>query len=89
MRYQYRFLLLDTDRNLTLLFGYRLALSPAETALVKALLTEGSAGVRTVAGIPARSLPVHVCSVNRKATEIGGRRLIAYRDGAYRLNPMM
>ena len=60
MRYQYRFLLLDTDRNLTLLFGYRLALSPAETALVKALLTEGSAGVHTVAGIPDRSLPVHV-----------------------------
>ena len=89
MRYQYRFLLLDTDRNLTLLLGYRLALSPAETALVKALLTEGSAGVRTLAGIPSRSLPVHVCSINRKAEMIGGRRLIAYRNGAYHLNPMM
>ena len=70
-----------------LLLGYPLHLSPDEAELLHLLQKKRSLGVSTLANVSKNALAVRVCSINKKAIRIGGRRLIIFEDGAYRLNP--
>ena len=80
--------------------GYPLYLSSAERSLMRVLLetavTPGSDGwvaaslLRSRLGLSEEQIAVHVLRINRKAAEIGGRKLIVSHKGlGYRLNPYM
>ena len=72
-----------------LLLGYPLHLSPDEAELVHTLKKKRTLGVRSFENLSPNALAVRVCSINKKAKRVGGRRLIIFEDGAYRLNPYL
>ena len=91
---QYRFLVGDEETNSFLFHGYPFPMSPMKTKILFALLREQPLSATTLCAavsdtLKPRTLAVHVHSINQKAMEIGGRRLIEFTDGAYRFNPEM
>ena len=77
--------------------GYPLSLTPAQKAVLMALLQSGDTP-QSPSALSALCLPrqgdggaiaVHVHGINKKATLLGGRKLIIHTEGGYRLNPFM
>ena len=77
----------DCEREFILL-GYRMRLSRSEASLL-CRLTEGTVDTDGLGLKMRRTTAAFVCSVNKKAFRISGRRLILFRDGGYRLNPYL
>ena len=66
--------------------GYRMHLTPTELRIVRALVGQGSCEADALGIDCAATASVHVCSINKKAQSIGGRRLICKAKGrGYRL----
>ncbi|MBQ3000014.1 MAG: hypothetical protein IJD64_06095 [Clostridia bacterium] len=72
-----------------LLLGYPLHLSPDEAELVHTLQGKRSLASKSIPNTSANALAVRVCSINKKAIRVSGRRLIIFENGAYRLNPYL
>ena len=72
-----------------LLFGYPLHLSPDEATLVHLLRKKRTRGIFSLPNLSANALAVRVCSINKKAMRVSGRKLIVFSDGAYHLNPYL
>ncbi len=89
---QVRFL--TVDRNETFLLGYRLKLSSTEQKLLYEIAQGGRSGVEDLlpllnAGVGRGNVAVHINSINKKAENISGRKLIIHEDSQYKLNPFM
>ena len=77
------------------LLGYELALTPSERTILLAVADGGKTASelhsltlrlrRTAVG----TVVTHICAINKKARDIGGRRLILCRNGKYILNEFM
>lgn len=91
----HRFLFWDSNTNQFHLLGYHLSLSPKEREILLALMEARADGTdilsietlsqRKQINASARSISVHVCSINKKAFDISGRKLIQFSDGGYTL----
>lgn len=61
--------------------GYSMHLTPTELRIVRALCEHAVCRADALDASDAASVSVHVCSINKKAQTIGGRRLICARRG--------
>ncbi len=61
--------------------GYRMHLTPTELRILRALTEHAICRADALDAGDAASVSVHVCSINKKAQTIGGRRLICARRG--------
>lgn len=84
----YKFLSTKQEKEFFLL-GYPLRLSPEEAALLRYIQKRRTLGVRITPNVSKNALAVRVCSINKKAMRVSGRKLIVFIDGAYRLNPYL
>ena len=83
-----RSLLSPTEsEHVFLLLGYPLRLSTAEAAYLHAMIACDSLSTVHLSARDAKMLAAKLCSINKKAYRISGRRLILLLDGVYRLNP--
>lgn len=89
----YRKLTISAEPPEAILLGYRLELTPSEHAILYLLAAFPNRGfsrkeisllIFKKEDLP--SVPVHVCSLNKKAFPISGRRLIVCPKGLYMLN---
>ena len=76
------------------LLGYELKLSPTEEKLLRAIAEGGKSDIDTLSlllkdGVSRGNIAVHVNGINKKASEISGRRLVIHRNARYILNPYM
>ncbi len=90
---KYYHLDLREEEPRVILLGYPLSLSQLELKILMSVCREHPFSISiemlaTEIGITANSLAVHICSLNKKAARISGRRLIVF-DGGYRLNEFM
>ena len=74
-------LVIDEQGSDFLYLGYRMHLTPTELRIVRALCEHASCRADALDAGGAASASVHVCSINKKAQAIGGRRLICARRG--------
>ncbi len=91
---QHRFLCYEKKTNSFLLLGYPLLLSPTESYILKQILQHGAQDAQTLSvgnrGTLTRgAVAVHICSINRKASQISDRKLVEFRNNAYRLSSRM
>lgn len=89
---QIRFLSLTPEG--IFLLGLPLLLSPTEERLLRAIAEGGKSGVDDLlpllsSGVSRGNVAVHINSINEKAAEISGRRLIIHEEKQYRINPFM
>ena len=88
-------LIYNNDKNTFIYLGYHLKLTPTESKVLAAICKSERLGVEdiiTECGLHTRgrgNVSVHVHSINKKACDIGGRKLVLFDDGAYRLNDYM
>lgn len=85
----YRFLVWDEARNEIRLLGYTLHLSPSERQIIEILFLREFVTVDefhrfSKPTLPKSSIPVHICSINKKAFAISGRKLIGFEKDYYR-----
>lgn len=91
---RYRLLIGDSKSEVFLL-GYRLGVTPCEYKLLLALAEAERTHIETLAGTlgldtdKKGNVAVHICSLNRKADVIGGRRLILCENSEYFFNKHM
>ncbi len=97
---RYCFLHIGNDRSDVRLAGYRFPLTFTEYRILR-IITEhtvaqdGGATVDTIFSslgdrdIQRGNVPVHICSLNKKARSISGRKLVLYEHGHYYLNDCM
>ena len=89
----YYFLELSENWREVLLLGYPLSLSETEYGILRSICREhpSSLSIESLAdehGLSANGVAVHICTLNKKAARISGRRLVVF-DGGYRLNEFM
>ena len=89
----YYFLELSEAEPRVLLLGYPLSLSETEYGILCSLCREHPSplsidSLATEHSLSANGVAVHICTLNKKAARISGRRLIVF-DGGYRLNKFM
>ena len=85
---------LKVDNNETFLLGYRLKLSATEQKLLYAIAQGGRSGVDDLlplltSGVCRGNVAVHINSINKKAENISGRKLVIYEAYQYKINPFM
>ena len=76
------------------LIGYKLKLSPTERAILLEIADKNGASIEDLLpllseGVSRGNIAVHINSINKKATNISGRKLILFEDGKYVINPYM
>lgn len=86
---QYRCLFYEYASNAFFLMGYPLKLSPTEHELLLLILKHDGLGmdelIRQASHPLSRSsIPVHIHAINRKAKYISDRKLLEFRNNAYR-----
>ena len=94
--YRYKYLSVDEETREVYYLGYRLALTKSEFCILCAIL-KSEAGVERneFSDIAAarhgsdRTMKTHICNINKKAADIGDRKLIVNENGRYRLNEFM
>ncbi len=95
--HEYKHLLLDRAMCEGYLLGYSLMLTPNEYKILSSCAIEPS-GLTSheLAELIAnrrkpdrRRVAVHIAAINRKASKIGGRRLLVSQNGKYILNEFM
>lgn len=89
-----KFNFLNIDDNEVFLIGYKLKLSPTERTLLCEIANNKSASIEELLpllsnGVSRGNIAVHINSINKKATNISGRKLILFEDGKYVINPYM
>lgn len=87
-----RFLIIEDDR--IVLLGYPLRLSPSERKLLVYIAENGGADIDSLSsllgsGVKRGNVAVHINSINKKAFDISGRKLILFEDSQYNINPHM
>ena len=94
--YRYKYLSADEESSEVYYLGYRLVLTKSEFNILRALLLcESGIEKKEFCDIAAarhgseRTMKTHICNINKKAAGIGGRKLILYDGGRYRLNEFM
>ena len=92
-----KLLRINKDKGEVLYLGYRLALSQKELLILSRIADKGDEvlGTRELydelfsneKGVILKNITVHICNINRKAREIGGRTLIEYSStGGYKIS---
>ena len=76
------------------LIGYKLKLSPTERAILCEIAKGKGASIEDLlpilsVGVSRGNIAVHINSINKKAENISGRKLILFDSGKYILNPYM
>ena len=92
--YLYKHLFVDGSADDVLLLGYRLELTPAERKIVTLIAENGRIGTGGLCSalggnITRGNVAVHICSINKKAAEISGRKLIGFGSRCYYFNEYM
>lgn len=88
-------LIYNGDKDIFVYLGYALKLTPTERKVLTAICENGRIdveGIIAACGLHARgrgNVSVHVHSINKKAYDVGGRKLIVFDDGVYGLNDYM
>ena len=80
--------------NEVYLLGYKLKLSPTERMLLCEILQKSGASIEELHhlltdGVSQGNIAVHINSINKKATNISGRKLVLFENGKYVINPYM
>ena len=81
-------LALYPERHEAFLLGYPLYLTETEYAIVAFLssLNGGSASRGTICELCGEeSFNIHICNINKKATELSGRKLIVFDGKNYKI----
>ena len=90
-----KYLTIGEDKNDVYLLGYKLKLSPSEYKLLSLIGEHGRVSIERLTeelALPQGkkgNVPVHICSINRKAEIIGGRRLVLCENSEYYFNEYM
>ena len=90
-----RYLTIGEDKNNVYYLGYNLKLSPCEYRILALIGEYGRVPVDDLAaklGLPCEkkgNVSVHICSINRKAKIIGGRKLVLCENSEYYFNEYM
>ena len=88
-------LIYNCDKDIFVYIGYELKLTPTEHKVLAAIYKSKRIGVEEIiseCGLHARgrgNVSVHVHSINKKAYDIGGRKLVVFEGGMYGLNEYM
>lgn len=87
-------LLIDRDCGKAYLLGYDMKLTPNEYTILVSIVKEGSLSEGELSELLGKSgkgnrVSVHICSINRKAKNIGGRYLVIHDDDGYSINELM
>lgn len=88
---RYGHIIIDESEDTVRLLGYELALTPTEYNIVRAIADGGHLSTDRLCelcGISGtkNNIAVHICKINEKAEDIGGRKLILYKDFGYYIN---
>lgn len=97
---KYKHLHINEAEGYAVLLGYKMPLTASEFKILFILtphIIEYKEGMSTSdlmtsfsdKDIRNSNITVHICSINKKAKEIGGRRLITFTNGKYFLNDCM
>ena len=90
-----KYLSIGENKNEVYYLGYNLKLSPCEYRLIASIAERERISIDNLAADLGLScdqkgnVPVHICSINRKAEIIGGRKLILCENSEYRFNEYM
>lgn len=92
----HRFLEINDNSGEVYYLGYPLKLTKSECGVLSAVAqSENGVGKEELVAfkrmrkIGSQNAAVHVCRINKKAKEIGGRPLILFDEGKYFLNEYM
>ena len=85
---------LNIKDNEVYLIGYKLKLSPTERIILCAIAENKNATIEELLpllsnGVSRGNIAVHINSINKKAYNISGRKLILFEDRKYVINPYM
>ena len=88
---QISFLVIEDEIRL---LGFPLKLTPSERKLLVAIAEHGPLSIEELVpllnvGVSRGNVAVHINAINRKAERIGARKLIVFRENAYKINPFM
>lgn len=90
-----KYLNIGEDKNEVYYLGYNLKLSPCEYKMIVSIAEHERVSIdQLVADLGLScdqkgNVPVHICSINRKAEIIGGRKLILCESSEYSFNEYM
>ena len=92
MKINFNYLIIND--NEVYLIGYKLKLSPTERIILCAIAENKNATIEELLpllsnGVSRGNIAVHINSINKKAYNISGRKLILFEDGKYVINPYM
>lgn len=93
MLFEYKYLTIDNER--VFLLGYELHLTPNEKRILSAVAKGGATSTELLESIThlrrvgVSNVAAHISAINKKAKEIGSRRLIVSKNGKYILNEFM
>lgn len=91
---KYGHIIIDELTGTVNFLGYELSLTPTEYRILKAVIEKrhiGTDELCELCGISGRknNVAVHICKINEKTEDIGGRKLILYKDFGYYINEFM
>ena len=93
MLFEYKHLTIENER--VFLLGYELCLTPSEKKILSVVADGGATSeellevVTHLRHIDIGNIATHVATINKKAKQIGGRRLIVSKNRKYILNEFM
>ena len=86
---------LTIEDGRVIFLGYELRLTPNERKILSAVANGGATSTELLASIThlrrvgLSNVAAHISAINKKAKEIGSRRLIVNKKGKYILNEFM
>ena len=85
-----RFLVWHEEQHSFFLLGYLFPLKPKEQQILRILIEEEGATMETIlekSAVPLnrKRIPDYVFSINEKAVQIGGRKLVRFEGGQYHI----
>ncbi|MBE6531367.1 MAG: hypothetical protein E7679_04685 [Ruminococcaceae bacterium] len=87
-------IIIDESTDTVRFLGYPIELTPKEYDILKTVIEQGHISTERLCelcGISGtkNNVAVHICKINEKAEDIGGRKLILYKDLGYYINEFM
>ena len=87
-------IIIDESMGTVYFLGYLMALTPTEYSILKAVIEQGHLSTDRLCELceisgTRNNVAVHICKINEKAEDIGGRKLILYKDFGYYINEFM
>ena len=86
---------LTIDAQKVFLLGYDMKLTPAEYRVLTVIAATSGVSAEEImerggfSGMSKSNVAVHICSINKKAGRISGRRLILFENDVYLLSKYM